>query len=37
VILRGGGWNELWEHAAVLWGMAIAALLFGTLQVKKRL
>jgi ABC-2 type transport system permease protein len=37
VILRGGGWVELWQHAAVLWSMAIGALVFGSLQVKKRL
>jgi ABC-2 type transport system permease protein len=37
VILRGGGWQELWQHALVLWAMAIAAMLFGTLQMKKRL
>jgi ABC-2 type transport system permease protein len=37
VILRGGGWNELWQHAAILWSMALGALVFGSLQVKKRL
>ncbi|HMC11562.1 MAG TPA: ABC transporter permease [Pirellulaceae bacterium] len=37
VILRGGGWNELSEHASVLWCMAAGALVFGSLQVKKRL
>jgi len=37
VILRGGGWNELWQHAVILWCMAFAALIFGSLQVKKRL
>jgi ABC-2 type transport system permease protein len=37
VILRGGGWSVLWQHASVLWGMALVALIFGTLQVKKRL
>ena len=37
VILRGGGWNELWFHAVALWLMAIAAMIFGTLQMKKRL
>lgn len=37
VILRGGGWNELWQHALVLSGMAVCALVFGSLQVKKRL
>jgi ABC-2 type transport system permease protein len=37
VILRGGGWRELWPHAIVLTCMAIGALVFGSLQVKKRL
>ena len=37
VILRGGGWNELWQHHAILWGMALFMLVFGSLQVKKRL
>ena len=37
VILRGGGWPELWQHALVLWCMAIGALVFGSLQVQKRL
>ncbi len=36
VILRGGGWTELWQHAIVLWGMALGALVFGSLQVQKR-
>jgi ABC-2 type transport system permease protein len=37
VILRGGGWPELWQHACVLWGMATIALLIGSLQLRKRL
>ena len=37
VILRGGGWPELWQHAVVLWGMATAALVGGSLQLQKRL
>jgi ABC-2 type transport system permease protein len=37
VILRGAGWPELKEHAAVLWGMAIALLLLSTLRFQKRL
>jgi ABC-2 type transport system permease protein len=36
VILRGGGWQELQLHIAVLSGMALAALIFGSLQVQKR-
>ena len=37
VILRGGGWNELWQHNAILWAMALFAVVFGALQVNKRL
>jgi len=37
IILRGGGWPELWHHIVVLSGMALGALVFGALQVKKRL
>jgi ABC-2 type transport system permease protein len=37
VILRGAGWPELWGHALVLWGMALAALLLSTLRFRKRL
>jgi len=37
VILRGGGWPELWQHAVVLWSMAVAALVVGSLQLQKRL
>jgi drug efflux transport system permease protein len=37
VILRGGGWQELWQHAVILWSMAAGALVFGSLQVQKRL
>ena len=37
VILRGGGWQELWQHAVVLWAMALLALLVGSLQLQKRL
>jgi hypothetical protein len=36
VILRGGGWNELWPHFVILWSMALGALIFGSLQVQKR-
>jgi ABC-2 type transport system permease protein len=36
VILRGGSWNELSLHALILCGMALAAVVFGTLQVQKR-
>src|SRR6476620_12179308 len=34
VILRGGGWPELWQHAVVLSGMAVGTLVFGALQVQ---
>jgi ABC-2 type transport system permease protein len=37
VILRGAGWKELWPHAAVLWSMALAMLVFSTLKVRKRI
>ena len=37
VILRGGDWPELSQHIMVLSGMAAGALVFGSLQVKKRL
>jgi len=37
VVLRGGGWRELWPHATILWTMAVVALVFGAMQVKKRL
>jgi ABC-2 type transport system permease protein len=37
VILRGGGWQELWQHAVVLWTMAIVALVVGSLSLRKRL
>lgn len=37
VILRGGGWNELWLHAVVLWTMAILSLVFSSLRMQKRL
>jgi ABC-2 type transport system permease protein len=37
VILRGAGWAELWLHALVLGGMAVAALILGSLSVQRRL
>src|SRR5262249_26058686 len=37
VILRGAGWAELWVHAAVLWGMALAVILVSMLNFTKRL
>jgi ABC-2 type transport system permease protein len=37
VILRGAGWPELWQHAAVLWGMAVVVLTVASLRLRKRL
>jgi ABC-2 type transport system permease protein len=37
VILRGGGWAELWPHALVLWGMAVAMLAVSAVRFRKRL
>jgi ABC-2 type transport system permease protein len=36
VILRGGGWAELWPHALVLWGMALGMLAFSAVKFRKR-
>jgi len=37
VIRRGAGWAALWQHALVLWGMAIGILGLITLKFHKRL
>jgi ABC-2 type transport system permease protein len=37
VILRGGGWSELWLHSLVLWAMALGIILFSTLKFRKQL
>ena len=37
VILRGGGWHELWQHALILWCMAIGMLIFSSLRLQKKL
>jgi ABC-2 type transport system permease protein len=37
VILRGAGWRELWPHAVVLSGMAVAMLVLSTLRFHKQL
>jgi drug efflux transport system permease protein len=37
VILRGAGWKELWPHAAILWGMAVAVLTISIARFRKRL
>src|SRR5262249_33169276 len=37
VILRGGGWAELWRHTLVLGTMALAMLAFGTFKVREQL
>ena len=36
VILRGGGWSELWAHALVLWAIAMAMLFLSTLKFRKQ-
>ena len=36
VVARGAGWHDLWLHTVVLWAWAIAALLFSTLQFRRR-
>jgi ABC-2 type transport system permease protein len=36
VILRGGGWAELWVNAAVLWGMAVGFLALAALGFRKQ-
>src|SRR5262249_38161880 len=35
VILRGAGLAELWAHAAVLWGMAVAVLVFSWSRARR--
>jgi ABC-2 type transport system permease protein len=37
VILRGAGWRELWPHAAVLWTMALAGIIYTSTHLHKRL
>ncbi|HMP02165.1 MAG TPA: ABC transporter permease [Gemmatales bacterium] len=37
VILRGAGWEELWKHAAVLWGMALFFMVMGASKFRKQL
>jgi ABC-2 type transport system permease protein len=37
VILRGAGWGDLWQHALVLWAMALAMLMLGTFKFRKQL
>jgi ABC-2 type transport system permease protein len=37
VILRGGGWAELWPHALALWSMTIAILTLASFKLQKRL
>jgi ABC-2 type transport system permease protein len=37
VILRGGGWESLWLHSIILWGMAILLVILGSLRIQKRL
>lgn len=37
VILRGGDWTNLWEHALVLWAMALGFLIFGAVRFQKQI
>jgi ABC-2 type transport system permease protein len=37
VILRGGGWPELWQHALILWIMAIVMIVISTVKFRKQL
>jgi ABC-2 type transport system permease protein len=37
VILRGAGWEELWPHALVLWGMGVAIFGLSMVMFHKRL
>jgi ABC-2 type transport system permease protein len=37
VILRGAGWRELWPHAAILWGMALAVIAISVVRFRKHL
>ncbi|HZL88887.1 MAG TPA: ABC transporter permease [Pirellulaceae bacterium] len=37
VILRGASWNELWQHAAVLWGMSAVMLVVAAARFRKQL
>jgi ABC-2 type transport system permease protein len=36
VILRGASWRELWFHAAVLWSMSLAILVYSAAIFRKR-
>lgn len=36
VILRGGGWPELWLNAVMLWAMALAMILFSAVKFRKQ-
>jgi drug efflux transport system permease protein len=37
VILRGASWNELWPHAAVLWGMSAVMVVVAAARFRKQL
>jgi ABC-2 type transport system permease protein len=37
VILRGGGWHELWPHACVRWAMALGMIVFSSMKFRKQL
>jgi ABC-2 type transport system permease protein len=36
VILRGAGWRDLWSHAVMLCGMAIAVMTLSTIRFQKK-
>ena len=37
VILRGAGWDDLWPHFCVLWGIALVLLTVATMRFQKKL
>jgi ABC-2 type transport system permease protein len=37
IILRGGGWMELKQHALILWSMAIVIVFLGASKFRKQL
>jgi ABC-2 type transport system permease protein len=37
VILRGAGWQELWQHSLILWAMGLAAFVLAMTKFHKRL
>src|SRR5262249_15761704 len=37
IVLRGAAWHELWQHAVVLWVMALVVMVFCSLRMRKQL